>query len=521
MYKRHFKLAAEPFSLTPDPAFLYASRGHAEALAALKIGLQGRRGLMVMTGEVGTGKTTLLYSLLNELGDGVRTAYISNTMLSLDQMLRQALADFQVPCDTRDKLELLTALNTFLVQCATEGTTAALVIDEAQNLEEPVFENIRLLSNFETFTTKLLQIVLVGQPELDAKLRRSGLRQVAERIAVRCHINPLSRAESRKYIAHRLRCAGGSLDLFTEPALRLVVGKSQGIPRRINILCHNALLFTYGRGAQRVGRSMVRAAVREREGRGLVTLRSRSPGTSAAPAPPRRWLRPALGIASAAVAVGVVAGMSFSDPGLWHRSQLAEPVSPPHDVPAALTKHELPPLAVDSTPSRLMEDAANDLRPARGERERAMNSGEGSALLSVSGDGLVKASGGVLQRPAIAAAAPPADSTGKGEVAAAAPAEAAAPASTVAVAADSPAPQAAETALSAAAEGPARIVRVAPGATLTSLVQDVYGSVTPSLLSQVQMANPQISDLNYILAGDTLRFPEIDAGRSQEGTAHE
>src|SRR5262245_11871001 len=164
MYTGHFHLRSEPFSLTPDPAFLYLSPGHAEALAALKVGLEGRRGLMVMVGEVGMGKTTILYSLLTELGEGIKTAYVSNTKLPFDDLLRQALSDFGVACASRDRVELLSALNGFLRQCAADGTTAALVVDEAQNLENDVFENLRLLSNYETYTEKLLQIVLVGQP---------------------------------------------------------------------------------------------------------------------------------------------------------------------------------------------------------------------------------------------------------------------------------------------------------------------------------------------------------------------
>jgi general secretion pathway protein A len=271
MYTAHFGLKDEPFSLTPDPSALYLSPGHAEALAAVEVGLRSHRGLIVMTGEVGTGKTTLLYSILSKLGSDVRTAYILNTSLSFEDILRQALADFGVPCPTADKVALLNALNGFLMTCASDGATAALVIDEAQNLAPDTLENLRLLSNYETFTTKLLQIVLVGQPELEAKLRTASLRQIAERIAVHCHVNPLTPAERWKYVEHRLQTVGGSTEVFKPAALRLLLRKSLGIPRRINILCHNALLFAYGRGLTRVPTSLARMAVREREGRGLVT----------------------------------------------------------------------------------------------------------------------------------------------------------------------------------------------------------------------------------------------------------
>ncbi len=273
MYAAHFGLANEPFSLTPDPFFLYPSPSHAEALAALKVGLLGRRGLLVMIGEVGTGKTTLLYTLLSELGQEVRTAYISNTRLSFEDMLRQALADFGVAAAGDSRAALLAALNAFLARCAAEDRTAALIIDEAQNLSDETFENLRLLSNYETFDRKLLQIVLVGQPELEARLRNPHIRQIAERVAVRCYVNPLGWKESREYIRHRLARAGGSLELLTPAALRLVQWKSRGLPRRINIICHNAFLFAYGHDARRVTWHFVRAAVREREGRGLVQMR--------------------------------------------------------------------------------------------------------------------------------------------------------------------------------------------------------------------------------------------------------
>ncbi|MFQ5667104.1 MAG: ExeA family protein [Candidatus Binatia bacterium] len=271
MYTRHFGLTAEPFSLTPDPSSLYMSPGHAEALAALEIGLRSRRGLIVMTGEVGTGKTTLLYSILSRLGAAVRTAYILNTNLGFEDILQQALADFGVPHTGGGKLERLNALNAFLMQCAADGVTAALVIDEAQNLEQDTLEDLRLLSNYETFTAKLLQIVLVGQPELEYKLASPNLRQIADRVAVRCHVNPLNPAERRRYVAHRLRTVGGSITLFSPAALRLLLRKSRGVPRRINILCHNSLLFAYGRGAPRVLRGVARLAVRAKEGYGLVT----------------------------------------------------------------------------------------------------------------------------------------------------------------------------------------------------------------------------------------------------------
>ncbi|MGH7789626.1 MAG: ExeA family protein, partial [Candidatus Binatia bacterium] len=242
MYSEHFHLHREPFSLSPDPAFLYASPDHAEALAALRIALQSRRGLTTLTGEVGTGKTTLLYTLLSDLGPTVHTAYLANTRLSFDALLQQALADFGVAVPGGDRLQALDALHGFLRRCEAAGEIAALVIDEAQNLDADTFEQLRLLTNFETYSAKLLQIVLVGQPELAETLRRPALRQVDERVAFRCHIRPLSRRQCRRYLAHRLARAGGSLALFTPAALALLIGAARGLPRRLNVLAHTALL---------------------------------------------------------------------------------------------------------------------------------------------------------------------------------------------------------------------------------------------------------------------------------------
>lgn len=318
MYAAHFGLAVEPFSLTPDPAFLYLSPDHAEALAGLKIGLESRRGLMLMVAEVGMGKTTLLYSILHQLGPHVHTAYLSNTRLSFDDLLRQALADFGRPCASRDRVDLLNTLNSFLHERASAGETAALIIDEAQNLDDATFEDLRLLSNYETYTDKLLQIVLVGQPELDAKLARPSLRQVTERVAVRCHINPLTTVESRRYLEHRLRVAGGSTDVFTPAALRLLVREAHGIPRRLNILCHSAMLFAYGRGVRRVSWREARAAIREKQGRGLVTIgpRRRFVAAPDAPSEAQPWRIVAAAAAGIAFVLGYGSGYlgGHSDP---------------------------------------------------------------------------------------------------------------------------------------------------------------------------------------------------------------
>jgi general secretion pathway protein A len=460
MYTDHFHLSAEAFSLTPDPAFLYLSPGHAEALAALKIGLEGRRGLMVMVGEVGMGKTTLLYSLLSGLGEGIKTAYISNTTLPFTDLLRQALADFGVPCASRDRLELLSALNAFLQQCATDGTTAALIVDEAQNLKNDVFENLRLLSNYETYTEKLLQIVLVGQPELETKLRQTSLRQVAERVAVRCNINPLTRAESLRYIEHRLQRVGGSTSaIFTTPAIELIVWKSRGIPRRINILCHTAMLFAYGRGEQLVTFPIARTAVREKEGRGLVTVgrgvRSKLGMPASLPAARRSAFRPWWTVAGFAAGIVVMLAVSRFD--------------------ARSSRVEAPTNASGIATAAGEESSLANLRERNDER------------LSDALETLAEAIAARKANPG--------------------------PADVAAVNREQPERAEPESAERASAEPQYREVQVRRGTTLRELVKEVYGNENPDLINRIMDANPQIVNADRIIAGDTLRFPELSSAK--------
>ncbi|HVM97655.1 MAG TPA: AAA family ATPase [Candidatus Acidoferrales bacterium] len=261
LYAKHFGLTGEPFSAAPNPQSLHLGPQHADVRAALEIGLRQRSGLLVVTGEPGTGKTSLLYSVLSELGPEIETAYVANTSISFDDLLSEILADLGIAASDRGRAAMLRQLNEFLRRCAEERRLVAVVVDEAQNLSLEALENIRLLSNFETFENKLLQIVLVGQPELDIKLASPQLRQLANRIAVRCQLNPLSPVESERYVEHRLGLVGGSTDLFTPAARRTLLRQSRGVPRRINILCQTALLFAFGQGASRVSWALARRTV--------------------------------------------------------------------------------------------------------------------------------------------------------------------------------------------------------------------------------------------------------------------
>jgi general secretion pathway protein A len=264
MYETHFGLKEKPFSLTPNPRFLYLSRTHQEALAHLRYGLENRVGFIAVTGEVGTGKTTILRQLFGQLDESrFRLAMIFNPCLTSMELLRNVNREFGLPARKRSNLALVEELNQFLLTENSEGRTPVLVVDEAQNLEADVLEQIRLLSNLETDSDKLIQIVLVGQPELDELLARSDLRQLAQRIAVRCRLGSLDRHETREYVRHRLQIAGVFGDLFDEKALSEAFRWTGGVPRLINVLCDRALLCAYTDNRHRVSFAEVCQAKRE------------------------------------------------------------------------------------------------------------------------------------------------------------------------------------------------------------------------------------------------------------------
>lgn len=248
IYCDHFGLTREPFSVTPDPSFLYLSDSHTEALAQLVYGITARRGFVVLTGEVGTGKTTLIQRLLDELNGTTQTALIFNMVVSPQDLLRYVCEKFGLVTNQDNHQQLhdyISLLERFLLDSYRNGQNVALIIDEAQNLSAEVLENLRLLSNFETAREKLLQILLVGQPELGNRLNGADVRQLKQRVALRHHLSPLNRAECEKYIAKRLEIAGGSMSLFSSAAIAAVHSYSTGIPRLVNILCDNGLLTAY------------------------------------------------------------------------------------------------------------------------------------------------------------------------------------------------------------------------------------------------------------------------------------
>jgi general secretion pathway protein A len=267
MYNKFYGFREAPFNITPDPRFLFYSERHKEAFNHLTFGVKQRKGFIQITGEVGAGKTTLCRAFLESLDAGHRTALILNPVMTETQLLRTILAEFGLKAP-RDRVSCLAALNDFLLEQMEEGRDVLLVIDEAQDLSIELLEQVRLLSNLETDQRKLLQIVLIGQPELRELLDRKSMRQLRQRITVRYHLDPLTRYETRFYIQHRLQVAGAnSVPAFNSAAVLLIHRYSKGIPRLINAVCDKTLLAGFAAGSELLKGRHVMRAVRELEGR--------------------------------------------------------------------------------------------------------------------------------------------------------------------------------------------------------------------------------------------------------------
>jgi general secretion pathway protein A len=267
VYEAFFSLEDAPFVLTPDPRFLLRSKGHHEILSTLIYGITSQKGLMALIGDVGTGKTVLCRALLRELPKDVKSALVLNPYLSDTELLGTILDDLGVERRGGSKGELMAVLSQYLLAAGAEGKTVVVILDEAQQMSVEALEQIRILSTIETATRKLLQIVLAGQPELEEKLKRRDLRQLDQRIGIRCYLKPLSKKETFRYIEHRLRIAGlpGTLP-FARSALTRIYSHSRGIPRVINLVCDRALTAAFGARAREVTPALVKAAIRNLQG---------------------------------------------------------------------------------------------------------------------------------------------------------------------------------------------------------------------------------------------------------------
>ncbi len=345
MYVSFFGLIEKPFSITPDPRYLYLSERHAEALAHLLYGINESGGFIQLTGEVGTGKTTVVRTLLSRVPQHADVAVILNPRITPVEFLLTICEELGLGLDEADRhsvKEMVDALNRRLLAAHADGRRVIVIVDEAQNLSAEVLEQVRLLTNLETATQKLLQIILIGQPELRELLDRTDLRQLAQRITGRYHLNPLAKPETEQYVSHRLRVAGSSGEIFTRAALGEVHRVSSGVPRVINVVCDRALLGAYTEDTRKVTPALVRRAAGEVYG--------------------RRFLPPWLGWLAAGAALAGVCVTVFLAASLWRHSSTvlhaaAKPVPAARLAPAGPRPAPAPPRV--SINAVLAQNAAN------------------------------------------------------------------------------------------------------------------------------------------------------------------
>lgn len=288
MYTEYYGLLRSPFELTPDPSFLVLGEAHREGLATLVYGVQSGKGFVLLTGEVGTGKTTLLNALLSKLDSSTHSAFIFNPRLEPLDFFHMLFEELGIGVRCRTKAEYLLALNEYLIEQLRRDEPVLLIVDEAQNLSPEMLEEIRLLSNLETATSKLIQIMLVGQPELKELLERPELRQLRQRIALRHHLWPFDERETSTYVEERLAKAGyGGKAIFKRSALRRLFDVTEGVPRLINSVCDSALLVGYSRDLRALDAGVIDEVARDLE---LVAREARPVGAPVSPRPRRKFL---------------------------------------------------------------------------------------------------------------------------------------------------------------------------------------------------------------------------------------
>ena len=334
MYTKFFGLNEKPFSITPDPRYLFMSERHSEGLAHLVYGVKESSGFIQLTGEVGTGKTTLVRTLLTRIPKGVDVALVLNPQLSATEFLTAICEELKItlPEERASSKALVDALNKHLLESHAAGRRTILIIDEAQNLATDVLEQVRLLTNLETAKQKLLQIILIAQPELRDKLSQTNLRQLAQRVTGRYHLEPLSREETAQYIDHRMKVAGGLTEVFEERAKREVYKQSGGVPRLINVICDRALLGAFSKESRTVDAALAREAANEVSGE-----RPKQ----------HRWLLPAVGLLTVAVVAGGLWALFGSRPQATAPSEVAAPV----EVAPQEATEQPEPVAVEERPS--------------------------------------------------------------------------------------------------------------------------------------------------------------------------
>jgi len=266
MYEKFYEFTENPFSTTPDSKFFYPSTKHTEALNSLVYAIDQRKGFVVVTGEIGAGKTTVYRTMLHKIDGEVKIAVITNTHLSLKDLIAEILDELEVEYKPGTKQKLLSQLNNYLIKQLSENINVVLIIDEAQNLSPKSMEEVRMLSNLETEKEKLIQIILLGQPQLITKLRHPRLEQFKQRIAVYYHLSALNKDETRDYILHRLKLASSNgIDIFSQAAIDSIYAHSRGIPRLINLICDSALLSGFVYERKQINEDIINEVVKDRE----------------------------------------------------------------------------------------------------------------------------------------------------------------------------------------------------------------------------------------------------------------
>src|SRR3989344_1195936 len=276
MYEAFYGLRSKPFSLLPDPEFLYPSKKHQMALTLLEYGLMNQASFSVITGDIGTGKTTLIRQLLNQMERDMVVGLISNTHPSFGDLLQWILLAFNLECHSKEKVDMYKTFMDFLIKQYAANRRTVLIIDEAQNMGPQALEELRMLSNVNSEKDQLLQVILAGQPGLRDNLRDPRLEQFAQRIAVDYNLTPLNAEETREYIRHRLRIADGSPDMFDDEACKAVFRYSGGIPRLVNLLCDTALVYGYAEQVKHIGARLIEDVARDKQQNRILPLRNQS-----------------------------------------------------------------------------------------------------------------------------------------------------------------------------------------------------------------------------------------------------
>ncbi len=583
MYCEFYQLSERPFNVTPDPKFLYLNARYREAVAALQYGITQRKGFITLIGEAGTGKTTLLKRLLDDLDPNTRTVFLFNTNVTFEEILEYIFAEFDLPVHSGKKLYMLQRLNAFLLEELSRGRNVALLIDEAQDLDISVLEDLRLLSNLETAKEKILQIVLSGQPELGQKLSNPALRQLRQRIGINCRLLPLSRDEVSEYIQFRLQAAGApDLKLFTRDAEDQIYHFSRGIPRLVNVVCDNALVIGYALGKRRIGADIIKEAAADLlplEGGEASKQSAAAPAVAASgeevaegSAEPRKWRRMVWGGGIVtALALGTWLGAALLRP---ENQPLSEPPNSPlppgevikpgsvRDVPAPVevpaggtaVERAVPPRA---EPARLA--MLEDVPPAASGGARESGAGEQQEVHSLEASLGVEVAGLNVPRENVAAARENPLAAAQVENPSSAGKEAqrsAAAAGALEEGALGTAHARAEDAehtreqWSAPVVGavqpevglaPARVVEseqeaggvwggerftrlvIREGDSLSGIARAKYGQASYTVLDLIKLANPEIVDVDWISPGQVLRLPDLKEGlpilRSEDGFA--